>query len=567
MAYKNVDNFLELYSREPVEASRYDFKNEYVKTDASDEIVEPSEYKKSSEKFAQYIKNKALSEIPFNCNGYGDGKSNEQSCSLIREIYNTIWGRDSNASGLGAKSSFGNIMLAPCTMNSVVSMIKQKTNKRKLTDDDLFELDFEWYYSMIHCLGNFTLAPVRFDEERSKRFLSYWDLSLNELKNNGFDDLKKDDFAKFINFFFLWDYVDDSAQPVSILLNHKRFVQKNTNDICDNHQQIINGKKADVNAQMCETDSFFENAGYAINRRGLFMCLMLKFQKEFGSEKYSELVQAVFLKSDSVYSDYKEVINAIRNAGFDIDKILTSYEKQAFGLSKIIAIGDVHGCYDELNLLVNYLKDNAIFTSNDTLVFLGDYIDRGDKIKQTLRLIHSLSLKRNVVVLAGNHEDFLIKYVENGYDRRVLAQWEANGGDKTINEYIDVDYLAEREYDWIKDLPLYYETEHFVFVHAGITNASRAKDNSRSELLNMRDKFFEYDKGFERTVVFGHTPSMFYSSSSMPYITPAGNYGIDTGCVFGGALSAVVFEGTETVALYQAHRGASCVEEIKGGLK
>lgn len=567
MAYKSVENFLDLYNREPVEASRYDFKNEYVKTDSNDEIIEPSEYKKSSEKFVQYIKNKELSAISFDCNGYGDGKNNEQLCTLIREIYNKIWGWDNNTAGFSAKSTFGNIMLVPSTMNSILSMIKQKRNKCKLTEYDLYELDFEWYYSMVHSLGNFTLVPVGFDEERNKRFLSYWDLSLNELKNNGCDGLKKDDFAKFINFFFLWDYVDENAQPISILSNHKRFVQKNTNPFYDNHQKIINGKKAAATAEIREIDSFFENARYAINRRGLFMCLMLKFQQEFGSEKYNELVQAVFLKSDSVYSDYKEVINAIKDAGFDIDKILTRYEKQAFGMSKIIAIGDIHGCYDELNLLVNYLNENSIFTDNDTLVLLGDYIDRGDKNKQTLRLIRCLNAKTNVVALAGNHEDFLIKYVENGYDRRVLSEWEANGGDKTVNEYIDIDYLAEREYDWIKDLPVYYETEHFIFVHAGITNISRANDHSRRALLNMRDRFFEYGKGFERTVVFGHTPGKFYSFASMPYITPAGNYGVDTGCVLGGALSAVVFEGAESVALYQVHRGANCVKEIKGGLK
>ena len=259
MAYKNVENFLDLYNREPVEASRYDFKNEYVKTDSNDEIIEPSEYKKSSEKFVQYIKNKELSEISFDCNGYGDGKNNEQLCTLIREIYNKIWGWDNNTAGFSAKSTFGNIMLAPSTMNSILSMIKQKRNKRKLTEYDLYELDFEWYYSMVHSLGNFTLVPVGFDEERNKKFLSYWDLSLNELKNNGCDGFKKDDFAKFINFFFLWDYVDENAQPISILSNHKRFVQKNTKPFYDNHQKIINGKKAAATAEIREIDSFFEN--------------------------------------------------------------------------------------------------------------------------------------------------------------------------------------------------------------------------------------------------------------------------------------------------------------------
>ena len=74
-------------------------------------------------------------------------------------------------------------------------------------------------------------------------------------------------------------------------------------------------------------------------------------------------------------------------------------------MSKIIAIGDIHG---ELYKLLNLFARLSIGT-NDTLVFLGDYIDRGKKSKDVINFLIKLSKDYNCIFLKGNHETFFIE--------------------------------------------------------------------------------------------------------------------------------------------------------------
>lgn len=145
----------------------------------------------------------------------------------------------------------------------------------------------------------------------------------------------------------------------------------------------------------------------------------------------------------------------------------------------------------------------------------------------------------------GNHEDMLISYIEKGY-----KTWQLNGNDPTIASYRgDVDSFWS-DFRWIKGLPLYYEDNYFVYVHAGIDSNIPMEAQDRNTLLWIREPFIFDDKRYYKKVVFGHTPTIMLNNGIMPVYTKTGNICIDTGCVFGGNLTALIIEGQDVKEFY-----------------
>jgi hypothetical protein len=136
-------------------------------------------------------------------------------------------------------------------------------------------------------------------------------------------------------------------------------------------------------------------------------------------------------------------------------------------------IGDIHGHADKLEALLLKLgytiKNGSYAHPERTVVFVGDYIDRGPKIRETLEIVRRMVDSGNAIALIGNHEYNAICFhypeSEGGHLRKheiknIIQHYETlrqfqNRQDE-YNEYID----------WFKTLPLYYETEHFRAVHA-----------------------------------------------------------------------------------------------------
>ena len=101
---------------------------------------------------------------------------------------------------------------------------------------------------------------------------------------------------------------------------------------------------------------------------------------------------------------------------------------------RVIAIGDVHGCADELRALIQQLP-----LERDTLVvFLGDYIDRGPDSRGVVDTVLELEQYCEVVCLLGNHELMLREYLA-GTDPRLIARFIYNGGSATLASYADHD--------------------------------------------------------------------------------------------------------------------------------
>ena len=201
-------------------------------------------------------------------------------------------------------------------------------------------------------------------------------------------------------------------------------------------------------------------------------------------------------------------------------------------MKKIFAIGDIHGCYDQLKTLVEKIP---IDFSRDTLLFIGDYIDRGPQSAEVVDYLIKLKKRvPEVIFLKGNHEDMLDKFL-SGDDRFTYL---LNGGQQTLDSYLkrpaqpDLFPIPPDHLEFFKSLRLYYETKEFIFVHAGLRPRTPLKTQNTEDLLWIRDNFISSKYDFGKRVIFGHTPL------KKPLVEP-NKIGIDTGAVYGNALTCV----------------------------
>lgn len=172
----------------------------------------------------------------------------------------------------------------------------------------------------------------------------------------------------------------------------------------------------------------------------------------------------------------------------------------------IYAIGDIHGEFDKLLKLISLLN----LKKEDLLVFLGDYIDRGKKSFEVIEYLYELNKKYNCIFLRGNHELMLRQYLTGKPEGDFYLY---NGGRTTMSSYEKYgfvinpfDYLLPREHiSFMQRLKPYYETDEYIFVHAGIMPEIKLEDTPDTVLYWDRDFNYEDYKG-PKTVVYGHTP-------------------------------------------------------------
>jgi serine/threonine protein phosphatase 1 len=187
---------------------------------------------------------------------------------------------------------------------------------------------------------------------------------------------------------------------------------------------------------------------------------------------------------------------------------------------KTFVVGDIHGrCAQLLNLLDMLPRD----PETDTLVFLGDLIDRGADAPGCVNHIVKLCREnpQRVICLRGNHEQMLLDFLEG---RSNLWITPVVGGERTFEQYTRRSIKVDSEKDFeemrltfersfpaehrtfMQDLPFYYEDEHAIYVHAGLDEGKHPSESSQNSLLWMRDMDF-YKNYHGKPCVFGHTPT------------------------------------------------------------
>jgi serine/threonine protein phosphatase 1 len=197
--------------------------------------------------------------------------------------------------------------------------------------------------------------------------------------------------------------------------------------------------------------------------------------------------------------------------------------------TKLFAVGDIHGCLLALEALLEKLP---IRWGKDFLIFLGDYIDRGPDSRRVLELIMELKEKYpdRVYPLKGNHEWMFERFLL-GLDVEIFLY---NGGSETLKNYFEEGKLniPEEHKNFIKNLPLFLEVGSYFFVHAGVNPQRTLEEQTEEDLLWIRQKFYLYEGKYPKKIIFGHTP--------FPEVLHLEDrIGIDTGCVYGGKLTAI----------------------------
>ncbi len=221
---------------------------------------------------------------------------------------------------------------------------------------------------------------------------------------------------------------------------------------------------------------------------------------------------------------------------------------------RLFAIGDIHGCPDELAAIIKAIAPRE----DDTVVFVGDYVDRGPSARDAVEIVLDAQKgPAEVVTLKGNHEDMMLSYL--GFPGHYGESFLFNGGAATMDSYgigeSDLDHAVERIPDehlkFYRNLSLSYWRPPYFFVHAGILPARQLEEQDPEDLLWIRQEFIVNSHEVGAIVVFGHTP-MRGVMIDLPY-----KLGIDTGLVYGGKLTCL--ELNEGV-IYQCERGSMKVK-------
>lgn len=210
-------------------------------------------------------------------------------------------------------------------------------------------------------------------------------------------------------------------------------------------------------------------------------------------------------------------------------------------------IGDIHGYYSKLRSLIG--KIETTINEEDTVILLGDYIDRGPQSFEVIDFLQEYRFSRNVVPLMGNHEDMFLKYLSgNDKDKNYLV----NGGGTTIESYkkkMGNLSLPRAHRDFFESLQLYYEGDDFIAVHAGLNpKVTNLKDQKRHDMLWIRDDFHNWPGPWNKTIIFGHTPTRFLGKPGVMVHDRGRNIiGLDCGVIMGYPLCAVQWPTLEVL--------------------
>lgn len=242
---------------------------------------------------------------------------------------------------------------------------------------------------------------------------------------------------------------------------------------------------------------------------------------------------------------------------------------------RVYAIGDIHGRIDLFDALINAIEQDDRDTppaGQTTIILLGDLVDRGPGSAQVVARAREWQARRPVRILAGNHEQMFLDSFDNN---DILRHFLRHGGRETLLSYgldeevanaITLEELGEmlpglvpqEERDFIAGFENCVAIGDYLFVHAGIRPGLPLEEQTRHDMLWIREPFLGYEDDHPFMVVHGHT--IFETVDERP-----NRIGIDTGAFRSGILTALVLEGSgrryiqavEDGGLITIHKGDS----------
>lgn len=201
---------------------------------------------------------------------------------------------------------------------------------------------------------------------------------------------------------------------------------------------------------------------------------------------------------------------------------------------RTLAFGDIHGCHQPLLALLNAIDPQP----DDTLIFLGDMIDRGPDSKGVIDTIRALEKRCQVITILGNHEEMMLASLKYRDERRY---WLKYGGDTTLQSFggvgndNDILFVPADYVSWLKGLKPYHETEQFIFCHATpLPHLEMDKQSSDSLRWRFIPNEVEAVHVSGKTIICGHS-----AQKSGKVLQRDGIICIDTFAHGGGNLTAL----------------------------
>lgn len=212
-------------------------------------------------------------------------------------------------------------------------------------------------------------------------------------------------------------------------------------------------------------------------------------------------------------------------------------------MPRTIAIGDIHGCDVALETLLRELQP----TKEDTVITLGDVVDRGPDTRRTIDLLLELRGKCNLVTIKGNHEEMMLNVI---VDRKPPHTWLQFGGLQTLDSYGfvgDLDVLPKSHVEFLSNFSSFYETQTHFFLHANYDPKKALCDQTGNMLRWKRlDDYLPGPHMSGKMAILGHTAERSGEVFSIGHLVC-----IDTYCHGGKWLTAL---DADSGLLYQANQ-------------
>jgi serine/threonine protein phosphatase 1 len=226
---------------------------------------------------------------------------------------------------------------------------------------------------------------------------------------------------------------------------------------------------------------------------------------------------------------------------------------------KTFVIGDIHGGFKALIQLLNKMEVH----DEDTLIFLGDYVDGWSESAQVIQFLMELSEKINCIFIKGNHDAWCETWLDSD---TVNPIWYMHGGKETIESYLHFSKEDKAQHlQFFKNMPLYYiDDVNRLFIHAGFTSMHGVEkevfkdtfyfDRTLWEMALSLDKNIDVNSELYPSrlkhyseIFIGHTPTINFNSYEPMHAANVWN--IDTGATFYGKLTGM---NIDTKAFYQS---------------
>lgn len=219
-------------------------------------------------------------------------------------------------------------------------------------------------------------------------------------------------------------------------------------------------------------------------------------------------------------------------------------------MNRTLVIGDIHGGLRALHQVI----ERANVTQDDTLIFLGDYVDGWSESPQVIDFLMDLNQKQNCIFIRGNHDELLLDWLKGNTKEIDEPMWFKHGGEATVVAYSSISDTKKKVHiKFLESLQNYYlDDQNRLFVHAGFTNMNGVKYEyfpklfywdrtlwetalALNEDIDSNSFFYPRRLKLYSEIYIGHTPVT--RIGEVVPIQKACIWNVDTGAAFFGPLT------------------------------